>query len=110
MQRWINLESISQIDEIKNNLGYSVIFKHSTRCSISLMAKKAFEADWEVIPAEVKLYFLDLIKHRDVSAYIAETFQVHHESPQAILVKNGVCILDASHSDISADEIAEALN
>lgn len=109
MQRWNNLDSISQIDEIKSGMGYSVLFKHSTRCSISLMAKKAFEADWDNIPTEVNCYFLDLIKHRDISAYIAETFQVHHESPQVLLIKEGECVLDASHSDISADEIAEMI-
>ncbi len=109
MSNWIDLTDTSQIDEIKASEGYSLIFKHSTRCSISLMAKRSFERDWEVIPAEVNFYFLDLINHRDISAYIAETFQVHHESPQLLLIKNGDCILDASHSDISADEVAEVI-
>lgn len=106
---WINLTDLKQIDDIKNATGYSVIFKHSTRCSISLMAKKSFEYDMDAIPADTKLYFLDLISHRDISAYIAETFNVYHESPQAILIKDGACILDASHSDISAEEIAESI-
>jgi bacillithiol system protein YtxJ len=107
--KWIELNDIEQINAIKADKGHSVIFKHSTRCSISLMAKKNFELDWEAIPADTKLYFLDLISHRDVSAYIAETFQVHHESPQTLLIKDGDCILDASHSDISAEEIAESI-
>lgn len=107
---WLNLTDLKQIDEIKNETGYSVIFKHSTRCSISLMAKRAFEYDKDVIPENTKLYFLDLISHRDISAYIAEKFSVHHESPQALLIKDGECILDASHSDISAEEIAESIN
>lgn len=109
MQKWNDLNAIAQLDEIKAIAGYTVIFKHSTRCSISLMAKKAFEADWSVIPPDVNLYFLDLIKHRDISAAIAELFKVHHESPQMLLIRDGDCILDASHSDISADEIAEMI-
>ena len=109
MQKWNDLNAIAQLDEIKAIAGYTVIFKHSTRCSISLMAKKAFEADWNVIPPDVNLYFLDLIKHRDISAAIAELFKVHHESPQMLLIRDGDCILDASHSDISADEIAEMI-
>ena len=109
MQKWNDLNTISQLEEIKSGSGYAAIFKHSTRCSISLMAKKAFEADWTAIPANVNLYFLDLIKHRDVSAAIAELFKVHHESPQILLIKDGECILHASHSDISADEIAEMI-
>lgn len=110
MPNWIELTQTSQIEDIKNDTGFSVIFKHSTRCSISLMAKRTFERDWDVIPSTAKLYFLDLISHRDVSAGVAETFKVHHESPQLLLIKDGDCILDASHSDISADEVAEVMN
>ncbi len=107
--RWQDLTTIHQVDEIKQTSGYSVIFKHSTRCSVSSMAKRSFEFAWESIPPHTKLYFLDLIAHRDVSNYIAETFHVHHQSPQALLIKDGACILDASHSDISAEEIAEEI-
>jgi bacillithiol system protein YtxJ len=107
--QWISLNNLEQVNTIKNDSGYSVIFKHSTRCSISLMAKRNFELDWEAIPTDTKLYFLDLISHRDISAAIAEAFQVHHESPQTLLIKDGECILDSSHSDISAEEIAESI-
>lgn len=109
MSRWIDLSQLSQIDEIKAAEGYSLIFKHSTRCSISMMAKRSFERDWDVIPTDVDCYFLDLISQRDISAYIAEVFQVHHESPQLLLIKNGDCILDSSHGDISADEVLEVM-
>lgn len=107
--QWKNITDLTQISEIQQKEGYSLIFKHSTRCSVSSMAKRRFELDWEAIPAETSLYFLDLISYRDISAQIAETFQVHHESPQILLIKNGDCILDASHSDISADEVAEVI-
>ena len=107
--QWISLNNQEQVKLIKETNGYSVIFKHSTRCSISLMAKRNFELDWNAIPENTTLYFLDLIAHRDVSALIAETFQVHHESPQVLLIKDGECILDLSHSDISAEEIAEQI-
>jgi len=110
MQRWNELNQISQIDDIKAASGYSLIFKHSTRCSVSSMAKRSFERDWDVISTDVNLYFLDLISHRDISAYIAEIFQVHHESPQLLLIKDGECILDSSHGEISADEVAEVIS
>lgn len=109
MMHWIDIKNTEQIDDIKAAEGVSVIFKHSTRCSVSMMAKKSFELDWSAIPAGTKLYFLDLIAHRNISNYIAEVFQVHHESPQAILIKNGEVVLDSSHSDISAEEIAESI-
>jgi bacillithiol system protein YtxJ len=102
---WINVECDSAIVDLKQNAGYSIIFKHSTRCSISMMAKKRVEMDLADLPSDVKLYFLDLISYRSVSAYIAETFQVHHESPQLLLIKDGECILDQSHGDISIAEV-----
>jgi len=108
--QWKNITNLSQVSEIQKQQGYSLIFKHSTRCSVSMMAKRRFEMDWEIIPADTSLYFLDLISFRDVSAQIAEIFQVQHESPQILLIKDGDCILDASHSDISADEVAEVIN
>ena len=107
---WKNITDQNQISDIKAAEGYSLIFKHSTRCSVSKMAKKRFELDWDAIPEGTNLYFLDLISHRAVSAQIAELFQVHHESPQILLIKDGSCVLDASHSDISAEEVAEVIN
>ncbi|TKC61054.1 bacillithiol system redox-active protein YtxJ [Pedobacter hiemivivus] len=108
--QWKNITDLTQISQIQNQEGYSLIFKHSTRCSVSSMAKRRFEMDWDSIPENTSLYFLDLISYRDLSAQIAETFQVHHESPQILLIKDGDCILDASHSDISAVEVAEMIN
>jgi bacillithiol system protein YtxJ len=106
---WIILHHLTEVDDIKKASGYHVIFKHSTRCSVSLMAKKRFEMVWDLIPENTSLYFLDLISHRDISAHIAEIFQVHHESPQVLVIKDGECILDASHGDISAEEVAETI-
>jgi len=107
---WTQLETANQVDAIKNQPGYSLIFKHSTRCPISSMAKRRFELDWDKLPADMPLYFLDLIQHRDISARIAQDFQVHHESPQMLLIKDGECILDQSHGGISVDETLEVLN
>ena len=106
---WLNLTSLDQLNEIKNADGYSLIFKHSTRCSISMMAKRNFEFNWEVIPVDTKLYFLDLISFREISNSVAEVFNVAHQSPQILLIKDGDCVLEASHSDISAEEVAEVI-
>lgn len=101
---WTPLQSTDQLNEIKNLPGYSIIFKHSTRCSISMMAKRRFELDWDSLPEELPLYFLDLIQHREISNQIAQLFHVYHESPQLLLIKDGECILDQSHGGISVDE------
>ncbi|MGY4535857.1 bacillithiol system protein YtxJ [Mucilaginibacter sp. UYNi724] len=107
---WISLDTAEQIYNIKQQAGYSLIFKHSTRCSISMMAKRRFEMDWQNLPSDMPLYFLDLIKHRDLSAKVAQDFMVHHESPQMLLVKDGECVLDQSHGSISVDEAMSVLS
>ncbi len=107
--KWITLETQEQLQNIKSADIPSVIFKHSTRCSISMMAKRKFELDWDAIPENTNLFFLDLIKHREISNAISELFDVHHESPQLLLIKNGECIYETSHGEISAEETAAQL-
>ncbi len=107
---WITLESAEQVNEIKQQQGYSIIFKHSIRCSISLMAKRRLEMDKDHLPVELPLYFLDLIRFREISQQIAHDFQVHHESPQLLVIKNGECILDQSHGGISLEEALSVLS
>lgn len=107
---WTSLESPQQINDIKQHHGYSVIFKHSTRCAISLMAKKRFELDGDKIPADVPVYYLDLIKYRDLSKQVADDFQVYHESPQMLLIKDGECILDLSHGHVSVEEALSVIS
>src|ERR1700712_56025 len=107
---WIQLQSAEQLNEIKQQQGYSLIFKHSTRCSISMMAKRRFELDWQDLPEDMPLYFLDLIQHRDISSQIVQLFHVHHESPQLLLIKDGECVLDQSHGAISVEEALSEIN
>ncbi len=106
---WIKLDAEDQLQEIKKDTGYSLIFKHSTRCSISMMAKKRVDLDLDELPEDVKPYFLDLIANRNLSNQIAELFNVHHESPQLLLIKDGECVLDLSHGAISMEEALEAM-
>ncbi len=106
---WIKLDNDNQLKEIKADNGYSIIFKHSTRCSISMMAKKRVDMDLSDLPTTVKPYFLDLIAHRGISNQISEAFQVHHESPQLLLIKDGECILDQSHGDISIEDTLDLI-
>jgi bacillithiol system protein YtxJ len=100
---WIPLTELQQLDQTKavslDNL--VVIFKHSTRCSISRMALKQFENEYN-LEDKVTLYFLDLLNFRSISNAISEEFQVEHQSPQIIVIKNGKAIFSASHSAIDA--------
>jgi len=102
---WINLTEDQQLSAIReeSNARPVVIFKHSTRCSISTMAKSRLERSSQ--PEHIDFYYLDLIKYRPLSNKIAEDFHVHHESPQILLIKNGECIYEESHNGITMDEI-----
>jgi bacillithiol system protein YtxJ len=103
---WIELTDLGQLNEIMD-LSHQqpvIIFKHSTRCSISRMALKQFENEFD-LEGSVTPYFLDLINHRDISNEIATRFDVYHQSPQLLLIKEGKSIYDASHSDIDAVEL-----
>ncbi len=103
---WTELTDILQLNEIQAiSIEKPVaIFKHSTRCSISRMALKQFEREYD-LEGVVDAYFLDLIAHRDISNEIALRFNVHHESPQLILIKNGKAVYNVSHSDIDAQAL-----
>lgn len=86
------------------------IFKHSTRCSISSIAKVRLEDQWTPnMSVESDVYLLDVINYRAISNLVAENFQVHHESPQILIIQNGECIHDASHFDVSVREIKEVI-
>jgi bacillithiol system protein YtxJ len=107
---WIPLTNLDQLKEIValSNEKPIAIFKHSTRCSVSRFALKQFENEFDSVDA-TDTYFLDLIEYRDVSNEIANRFQVIHQSPQVLLIKNGQSVYDASHSDIDAKDLKERL-
>lgn len=106
---WIPLTEEAQLDNIitESKTQPVVIFKHSTTCSISAMAKGRM--DREEAPDGVKFYYLDLLRYRPISNKIAEVFHVHHESPQLLLIKDGECTYDESHNGISMAELEEQL-
>ena len=105
---WTELTDLAQLSEVEalSNEKPVVIFKHSTRCSISRMALKQFEKEFDLLD-KITPYFLDLLEHRSISNEIAERFGVMHQSPQLIVVKNGNAIYNASHSDIDAEDLQQ---
>jgi bacillithiol system protein YtxJ len=94
-------EQVEDLIEESKNVPVA-IFKHSTRCGISRMVLKQFEKEYSLTDEQLKLYFLDLLKHRDISNEIAERFGVAHESPQLLVVKNGEVVHHHSHQGIEA--------
>lgn len=104
---WKDLQQDQQLDNIisASDNRPQVIFKHSTRCGTSALAKSRIERNFDGV--NIDFYLLDLIRNRSLSNKIAEMFQVYHESPQILLIKNGECVYDESHLGINMDEIIE---
>lgn len=95
------LETIDEISQATPCL----IFKHSTRCSISSVAKNRLEKHWKFSDDVLPAYYLDLISYRNVSNTIASRYGIRHESPQVLLIKDGRCIYSGSHFEIGVDEL-----
>lgn len=103
---WIPLNTIEQLDVIteKSKTKTQLIFKHSTRCGISRMVMNQFVSAFDV-DNNVDLYYLDLLSYRDVSNEVGYKFQVMHQSPQLLVIKNGVVVAHASHGAINEMDI-----
>ncbi len=108
---WNDLTDINQLNVITEESSETpvIIFKHSTRCAISRMALKNFEREYAIEEGSVKPYFLDLLEHRDISNTIASKFNVDHQSPQLLLIKDGKAVYHTSHSDIDAGAVKAKL-
>ncbi|MBN8691796.1 MAG: bacillithiol system redox-active protein YtxJ [Bacteroidetes bacterium] len=103
---WIALTSLDQLSEIDelSKIQPVMVFKHSTRCSISNMALSRVESKWKD-DYNLKAFYLDLLSHRDVSDAISSRYKVTHQSPQAMLIVNGICTAHQSHSGINISEL-----
>lgn len=100
---WIPLSELQQLNHIENKsaIKTQVIFKHSTRCGISSMVMRQFVDAYNLTEKDLDLYYLDLLNYRDISNEIAAKFQVMHESPQLLVIKNGVVVEQDSHGAIN---------
>jgi len=100
---WIPLTSVDQLSEIeeRSKTKPQLIFKHSTTCGISRMVIRTFTDTFEFTPQEVDVYYLDLHSYREVSNETGYKFQVLHQSPQLLIIKNGITVAHASHGSIN---------
>jgi bacillithiol system protein YtxJ len=104
---WIPLEKAEQLQQIlaDSHRRPQAIFKHSTTCSVSQMAKSRLERG--TAPEGIDFHYLDLLSFRSLSNKIAEDLHVWHESPQLLLVKNGTCVYNESHIGIRMDDLPD---
>ncbi|MFN8323096.1 MAG: bacillithiol system redox-active protein YtxJ [Chitinophagales bacterium] len=108
-KKLIDLQQLEEIDQITNAKGV-MIFKHSTRCSISDTAKSRIERTWKIEDDSLLVpYYLDLIVYRSISNTIADRYQIAHESPQVLIIYKGKCIFSQTHLSISMQDILQSL-
>ena len=108
---WQNLETLQQLEDIDSaskDLAV-LIFKHSTRCSISSNAKRRLVEGLAEPRNDLKVYYLDILACKDISNEIALRFNVQHLSPQILLIRDSKCIYDASHSEVRIGPVLEKL-
>ena len=108
---WRPLVSVDQLEEIaeKSNTRTQLIFKHSTTCGISRMVLNTFNAKYDFTKDVFDLYFLDLHSSREVSNETSYKFQVMHQSPQLLVIRNGVMVTHSSHGGINDIDLTEYL-
>ena len=104
---WIILTNEEHLERVKESskLQPVVIFKHSTRCATSMLAKNRLEREKPAHNTE--FYFLDLLRYRHLSDKIAADFHVYHESPQVLVIRDGECIYEDSHNGINMQDIID---
>ena len=105
---WIPLIALDQLEEIKkkSEIKTQVVFKHSVTCGISRMLLNTFVRGYDLAREEIDLYYLDLHRHREVSKEAGYKFQVIHQSPQLLVIKNGEVVAHGSHGDINAIDLS----
>jgi bacillithiol system protein YtxJ len=108
---WIELNRIEQLDEVvsESYVTPQLLFKHSTRCSISRMALNKTERNYNFNTHQLAPYFLDLLQHRDISNQISVMFNIEHQSPQMLLIKGGKCVFSATHNEINPTDLQSYL-
>lgn len=87
-----------------------ILFKDSVTCGISAFAKERLENDNELLIDIADFNYLDLLAHRDISAFITSELSVIHQSPQIIVVMDKKVIFRVSHHSIDAKKIRDTIN
>lgn len=105
---WKNVTSEEHLDHlwVASADQKQIIFKHSTRCPVSSVIKNRISKQGDELPADLEVYFLDLLRFRNLSDRISEEYKIRHESPQLLVIQNEECIHHASHFDISLERIS----
>ena len=108
-----NIREINSIEELDSLLDGSnerpvLLFKHSLTCPISSHAFREFESFLESAAPNVSCNLITVQTARPVSNEAAARLNLRHETPQAILIRNGREVWNASHFAITSESLHEA--
>jgi len=106
---WIHLTDEGQLQKliVRSQEKPQVIFKYNNHCNLSEAILTQLQKN--CCPAQVDFYFLNLSTNTDISEKVSETVHIPHQSTQILLIKDGRCIFEESHSEISLEKIMEHL-
>ena len=109
---WKALNTFEDLEEIikRSSQQPVLIYKHSTRCSLSSIVRSRLERSWKADPFDIEGHFLDLISFREVSNAVEDQFKVLHQSPQVLVIDQSKCIFHCSHLAIGLKAIKKALH
>lgn len=110
--QWRTLQDSADIEALADTSHHTpcVIFKHSPRCTTSLMKHYTLSLEWPFAPDAVQAYLVDVVAQPHVAQAVSDFFQEHHQSPQVLLIRNGECIYEESQLDIDAAALADNLH
>lgn len=100
------IRTLTTRDELDEALAapVAVWYKHSPICAVSSWTLREVKRFAREHP-DTAVFHIDVIRHRDLSDWISEHFGVRHESPQALVVRDGREAWATSHSAITADAL-----
>lgn len=108
---WFRLEDLQSLNDVFHSPSEKPVlfFKHSARCSISIMVLSRFEKNWKNSVDVCSLYLINVIEQRPISNHLSELTKTEHQSPQVLLICNEKLLYSASHTDINVEEINRIL-
>ena len=106
------LQQIAELDQLLTESGNRplLLFKHSYSCGISAEALDELTAHLDSAERGTARYAMVTVQtHRDVSNAVAAKLGIRHETPQALLVRDGQVVWAASHFRVTAQAVEAAI-
>lgn len=97
-----------QFDSLIQSWWEFIIFKHSTRCSISNRGCAEVYNTIDSLKLD-NIFLIDVLNQKQLATYIANQSNIHHESPQIIFFDKGKAYANGSHGQVNERNIRHIL-